>query len=187
MALFGLINSHHTPLWDVFFLTVTRLGNSWVLIPGLALTLVWRVPRSRLLKVMLVSALAVGASGLVDVAIKETVKTPRPWQYFDSGKAPNPVHIVGRMYRNHRSFPSGHTNTAFLGALVLGMALGGWWWSAFIPALLVAYSRVYVGAHFPLDCLGGALVAFVVAGPILWVGLRSGSRGEVQPGSVPPA
>jgi undecaprenyl-diphosphatase len=61
-----------------------------------------------------------------------------------------------------RSFPSGHTNTAFCGACVLAFFLGGWYWFAFVPAFLVAYSRVYLGAHFPLDAAAGAALALAV-------------------------
>jgi undecaprenyl-diphosphatase len=65
------------------------------------------------------------------------------------------------------SFPSGHAATAFACATVLA------WWDrrlavpAFVMAALIAWSRVYVGVHWPLDVLGGAALGVLVATALL--------------------
>jgi undecaprenyl-diphosphatase len=56
------------------------------------------------------------------------------------------------------SFPSGHSANAFASALVLARSIPRWkfaWWAL---AATIAYSRVYLGVHYPLDVAGGALI-----------------------------
>ena len=65
------------------------------------------------------------------------------------------------------SFPSGHSATAAAGALTLSVI-----YPAFAPllvtaGLLVILSRVYLGVHFPLDVLAGAVIGLATAGLVL--------------------
>ena len=56
------------------------------------------------------------------------------------------------------SFPSGHTAISFCVACVLFRNLPKKWGSLFlILAVLIAFSRLYLGMHYPSDVLAGAL------------------------------
>ncbi len=68
---------------------------------------------------------------------------------------------------NSRSFPSSHAANVFGAATVLSLCLGGWWRLAFVVALLVSISRVYLGVHYPVDVLAGALLGILVGG-LFW-------------------
>ncbi|NCB52989.1 MAG: phosphatase PAP2 family protein [Clostridia bacterium] len=61
------------------------------------------------------------------------------------------------------SFPSGHASSSFASAYALGKSRGGKWWLLYIPAALIALSRVYVGVHYLSDIAGGALVGTAVS------------------------
>jgi undecaprenyl-diphosphatase len=46
--------------------------------------------------------------------------------------------------------------------------LGGWWLRASLaPAVVVVFGRLYVGAHLPLDVVGGAALGVVSASVVV--------------------
>ena len=56
------------------------------------------------------------------------------------------------------SFPSGHTTSAFAGATALSFFFPRWTAGFVLLAAAIAYSRLYVGVHFPLDVAGGIVI-----------------------------
>ena len=74
---------------------------------------------------------------------------------------PDPEPLV-RLPVTH-SFPSGHATVSFACATVLALAVPRLWAPLYALAALIAFSRVYVGVHFPLDVLGGAVLGVLIA------------------------
>jgi undecaprenyl-diphosphatase len=159
-ALFLAINgAWASPALDIVMVFVTLFGNGLFLAGVVAPILFFgdrRHFRSRAPAIVI--AVALGA--LVNNIIKEAVGRPRPPAEFAEEIRTGAVwvHTVFEQWR-HNSFPSGHAQTAFGTATALAYYYRGWYAvAAFVLAAGVAVSRVYLGVHFPLDVVAGALV-----------------------------
>jgi len=67
------------------------------------------------------------------------------------------------------SFPSGHATNIFAAMVFLSLRYKKYWPFFIAVAIAIAYSRVYVGVHYPLDVLGGAILGSLVALGINWL------------------
>jgi undecaprenyl-diphosphatase len=67
------------------------------------------------------------------------------------------------------SFPSGHSATSFACATLLAYLMPRFAIPLYVLAALIAFSRSYVGVHYPLDVLAGAALGFVTAVSLLVV------------------
>jgi undecaprenyl-diphosphatase len=79
------------------------------------------------------------------------------------------------------AFPSGHASTSFAGATVLALALPRLAVAFYALAALVSLSRVYVGVHYPLDIVAGALLGLAVGLAVWYVVVRRRRRPDQEP------
>lgn len=152
-------------------------------------------PRAMILCGILI--LGIG-DGVVANQLKQIVNRPRPYQATEGVRVVDLQRAHPRLLALFkppkvelsrpdvtlpvagRSFPSAHILNNFCAALLLACFYRRWGWLSFFPAGLVAYSRVYVGSHWPSDALGSIVLALAVAGPLLvllgWMWRRHGRR-----------
>lgn len=139
-----------TPLLDGIMTAITQLGDTWVVIAVTAAVATW-LAHKRLWRVLIFWLTAVGSGSLINSAIKLALQRARPGDLNYDG-----VSVF--------SFPSGHSTTnavlygflliivgrhlrigARVGVAVAGIALIG----------LIGFSRLYLGAHWVSDVVGG--------------------------------
>jgi undecaprenyl-diphosphatase len=118
--------------------------------------------------VLLLTFVAVAVADWTSMAIKALVGRPRPPLRYPEPKTLVPLPHDG-------SFPSGHAATSFAAATILSFAFPRFAPAVLILASAVAFSRVYVGVHYPLDVIGGAALGVLVA-----TALRLLVRGRLQ-------
>jgi len=162
--LFRWINGHwHNEVLD-WILPYWRDKQFWFPL-YLALT-AWIVYRFRVkgIYLLLTLFLTVGLADTVSSKVlKKTVKRVRPCN--DPALKDDVILLVGcgKAY----SFTSSHaTNHFALGtflAMTLGLYYRRWRWLAYAWAGSIAFAQVYVGVHYPLDVIIGAMLGFMIA------------------------
>jgi undecaprenyl-diphosphatase len=145
---------HRAEPFDTIFVWLSRIGSFgivWILVAA-ALAFLWKRPTALPL-VFLVQILAEAITRLG----KTLIDRDRPAFHYAE---PPPLMQIPHTH----SFPSGHAASSFACAATLArytsrrVAI-----ALFVLAALIAWSRVYVGAHYPLDVVAGAVVGLLIA------------------------
>ena len=122
-----------------------RLGLLWIVLAAIL------AAAYRRWGVLLMTFVAVLLADWTAMGIKALVDRPRPPLRYPEPKTLVPL-------PHDASFPSGHAATSFAAATMLSFAFPSFAPALFVLATAVAFSRVYVGVHYPLDVIGGAIV-----------------------------
>jgi undecaprenyl-diphosphatase len=144
--------------------------------------LVARLARRNVLFALTLTATYVWSADLIALGIKAATGRPRPFETI-----PQADPLIGATVG--QSMPSGHAATSFAGAVVLTYLLPRAAPFAFLLALAIGFSRIYVGVHYASDVLAGAALGAAVGLAGVWLvraRLRT-SGGRRQSGAAPPA
>ncbi|NRP28741.1 putative undecaprenyl-diphosphatase YbjG [Marinobacterium sp. xm-a-121] len=179
-SLFQLINkSLGNPIFDWIMPLLTHLGDKEV-VWGLIALIGVSIPAERFvsssmgipvsnrvsgiqskLRVLALLALIYGVNAGVYSAVKVAVDRDRP---FEQNLAELRVdQHEAQSLSSNGSFPSGHSANSMMLATILAFAFVRLRWVFFSIAILVAFSRIYLGVHFPLDTMVGAGIGGLVS------------------------
>ncbi len=156
--LFHLINSglDSRPL-DVLMPFITRDSNfNLVIIVLIIIILIRSKDRRGTLKSLVLLVLLVFVSDFLSTALKGLFLRTRPCHTLDTARL-----LVG--CSGSYSFPSGHATNIFAAMVFLSTRNKRYTAGLLVIAVSVAYSRVYVGVHYPTDVVFGALLGSACA------------------------
>jgi membrane-associated phospholipid phosphatase len=156
---FQIINRNNSSYTDVFFKYFTYAGDGWMW----ALLGLFCVFFRKKYLIAVVAGIII--STLLSQFMKRVIYPDelRPITYLVENF---PVHVVdGVSMRSLHSFPSGHSAAAFTIFLIIAHMVNKKTWSFILPlvALLVGYSRVYLGQHFLTDVFAGMIIGIFSA------------------------
>ncbi len=174
IRLFRWINTHHTPFWD-WVMWVASQAWSWaiviLLVYALLLVRAWHRSRGLQRHFWWIILLGIGLCFLLGdrvsvLCFKDVFQRLRPCHALEE------VRMFRTRCGGQYGFVSSHASNAFAVALFLGL----WWrrtfagvawrngmlWLMLAWAALVAYSRPYLGKHYPGDIVCGAVLGLLL-------------------------
>ena len=158
--LFLYLNNKLSEFPNLMF-NLTQIGD---VIVSFALVSAFIIYAPKLWEALLTSAII---SLIVSALLKKIFAVPRPAAMFDHDS----FTIIGKEISGRTSLPSGHSMVTFI--VVTTLLIGFmpkqikhkiiWFCLLLSLGLIIALSRVGVGAHYPLDVLIGSTIGFIIA------------------------
>ena len=160
--LFTFLNGLGNQSWDGFWLIVTE---KWSSIPIYAV-LLYLIYRNYGLKstliIMVSAALMITATDQLANLFKHGFERPRPCQVAD---LQNTIRFVAKRCGRYGYF-SAHAASSMAAAVFIGLLLKKFY--RYLPFILllwmvfIAYSRIYLGVHYPLDVITGMFFGSII-------------------------
>jgi undecaprenyl-diphosphatase len=174
--LFLAINHWRSPFLDVIMPVITK-RQAWIPLYVLLAFFIWKRFRKQTILILLtIVGLIVASDQLANVFKNQLCCRLRPCYDPElAGQVFAPGGCGGQY-----GFVSGHAaNSAALAMFLwlLSARLPGfpqqgnrrWWLLLFVWVFLVAWSRIYLGVHYPFDVLGGAVLGFLLGILFYWL------------------
>ena len=175
LAIVVFISGHRNGLLDKFFYYYTTYGNYlFALFEGCFLLIFYRDRRMYRYNVaILISFGSWLVADRLTVALKYLFRRPRPY-------VANPEIPVICRKPNDYSFPSGHSSSAFSLTTPLILECRSKWLrlSLIFFAVLMCFSRIYCGVHYPSDVVFGAFIGWVSADTVYGLFVRQKNHSE---------
>jgi undecaprenyl-diphosphatase len=139
------------PVFDILMPFITEKYHWFPVWALLAVLLLWKGGRQGRIMVLLIIPVIFLSDQISSHVIKPLVARPRPCIDLPD------VHLLTGK-KSSFSFPSSHAANFFAVAAFFSYYYKKYCWWFFAIAALVAYSRIYIGIHYPFDAITGAVL-----------------------------
>ncbi len=162
------LNNSYSVFWNILMSTISgKLVWIPLYLTIIVLTIIHWKKQSWIIIVALLLAILL-ADQIASGILKNLVQRPRPTH------APDIAHLIATVngYRGGQyGFVSSHASNSFALATLTALIFRNQLYTIpiFFWAMIVSYSRIYLGVHYVGDILGGILVGVLVAFLIYWV------------------
>jgi undecaprenyl-diphosphatase len=162
-SLFLFINRHHLPFFDtVFYWATGRLA--WIPLYAFLLFLSIKKYKSKTWFFLLAIAVLILCSDQFSVLVKNTVQRYRPCHNANLSSL---IRLINDHCGGIYGFVSSHATNSMALMFFLNLTLlhrnRPMKFVMAVYVILVSYSRIYVGVHYPLDILAGWLLGILIA------------------------
>ena len=154
-----LIQQIENPALTSLVKFITALGSAYFFLPAIIL-IFWLIDEKRGFNL----GVLIIVSAWINIFLKEVFKQPRPFHIEAS---------VGLAATSGFGIPSGHAQTS----IIFWVSMAAWlsqayaekkqkqlaiWTLAFFIVLLIGFTRLYLGVHFPTDLLAGWAIGLAI-------------------------
>jgi len=167
----------HNIVFDYFFSFFSLKGSSvfiWILIIVIVIIIEERKNPGISIRdkkfMLMFSGSFIFTFFVADIFLKNFFRRPRPYllsQTFHSN-------LIAGICPVDFSFPSAHAATAFAAAGILTHFDKKRRWFYYTVAILISYSRIYLGCHYFFDVLFGAVLGYVLSKIFLYIKIKNG-------------